>query len=152
MLNKLLGKNKKDSNDSEITQKVSKMDLNDMRIYVNNKLTDFKICEDGLVEVMRRLNSQHGKPPKRFIEDDSMDTKIKKAFDLVILVASSKKITVAAVELIQEFIEIYAEMIKKFDSDNKQTYESKLKRSMDNAIVTVAGMSAYKEKMAFLGD
>ena len=152
MFNKLLGKNKKDSNESEVVQRISKMDLNDMRIYVNNKLTDFKLCEDGLSEVMKRLISEHGNPAKRFIEDDAMDTKKKKAFDLVVLVGASKKITVTTAELIREFIEIYAEMIEKFDKDNKQIYASKLKKSFNNALVSISGISAYKAKMDFLGD
>jgi len=151
MLSKLLGKNDKDSDESEIIQKISKMDLNDMRIFVNNKLTDFKICEDGLFEVMKRLNSENDKS-KRFIEDDSMDTKIKKAFDLVILVGASKKITISTVELIREFTDIYAEMIHKFDTDNKQTYGSKLKKTIDNALVAVAGISEFKKKQNFLGN
>jgi len=152
MFNSLLGKSKKDSNDDEIVKRISKMDLNDMRTYINNKIDDFKLCEDGLNEVMRRLISHNEKSSKRFIEDDAMDVKKKKAFDLVILISSSKKITVTSVELIQEFIDIYAEMIQKFDQDNKQTYESKLRKSIDNALVSIAGMSAYKEKIDILGN
>lgn len=152
MFNKLLGKNKteNDDKDNEIVQRVSKMDLNDMRTYVNNRVTDFKICEDGLIEVMKRLNTPNEKTDKKFIEDDAMDVKKKKAFDLVILISNSKKITVRAVELIQEFTVLYNEMILQFDQDNKQTYESKLKKSIDNAVVTISGVSAYQEKMEFL--
>lgn len=152
MFDKLLGKNKQDSNDNEIAKRISKMDLNDMRIYVNNKLTDFTLCEDGLIEVMKRLISKNEKSSKNFIEDDAMDVKKKKAFDLVVLVSASKKITVSTVELIQEFIDIYIEMILKFDQDNKQTYESKLRKSIESALVSIAGMSAYREKMDILGN
>lgn len=152
MFSKLLGKNTKnsDESDNEIGRRISKMDLNDMRYYVNNKIDDFQICDDGLIEIMNRLLSVNEKTSHRFIEMDAMDTKIKKAFDLVILVAKSKKITVVTVELIQKFIELYADIIEEFDNNNRQTYESKLKKSLSEAILTVNGMLELKEKMDYL--
>ena len=152
MFNKLLGKKTESSDQSynELEHKISKMDLSDMRYYVNNKLTDFQLCNKGLIEVMKRLILINEKTSKRFIEIDAMDSKIKKAFDLVILVAKSKKITVIAIELIQEFINLYADVIEKFDTDNKQTYDSKLKRSLNDAILMIGSMSDIKEKMDYI--
>ena len=116
MFNNILGKTKKEMNKdagkSVLIEKISRMNLTDMRIYVNNQLNDFKIDEDGLNEVMRRLISKD-EHDNRFIESDSMDIKKKKAFDLVILVASNKKITIIATELIQKFINLYNDIIIK---------------------------------------
>ncbi len=154
MFNKILGKNKREINKSDnhlkIVEKISKMNLSDMRIYVNNKLNDFEITEDGLSEVMRRLISKDVNE-KRFIESDAMDSKIKKAFDLVIIIASNKKITITTLEFIQEFIELYKDIITKFDQDNKQIYESKLKDALNGAIATISTMAEMNKKDKILG-
>ncbi len=99
---------------------------------------------------MKRLISVNEKTSKRFIEMDAMDTKVKKAFDLVILVAKSKKITVVVVELIQEFMNLYRDVIEKFDTNNKQTYDSKLKKCISNGVLMVGRKSVIKEKMDYL--
>jgi len=154
MFNKILGKNKREikesGNHSKIVERISKMNLSDMRIYVNNKLNDFEITEDGLSEVMRRLISKDANE-KRFIESDAMDSKIKKAFDLVIIIASNKKITITTLEFIQEFIELYKDIITKFDQDNKQIYESKLKDALNGAIATISTMAEMNKKDKILG-
>ncbi len=154
MFSKILGKNKNDINgDKEhqiIIDKVSKMHLADMRLYVNNKLNDFEICENGLREVMKRLVSKDLKN-NRFIETDAMDSKIKKAFDLVIIIAANKKITVTVAELIQDFIKIYDDLIIKFDKDNKQIYTSKLKDSLALSIENITMMTRENKKSSILG-
>ena len=154
MFNKILGKNKREINESgnhsKIVERISKMNLSDMRIYVNNKLNDFEITEDGLSEVMRRLISKDANE-KRFIESDAMDSKIKKAFDLVIIVSASRKITVVTTELIQEFILQYSDLIEKYDTDNKQIYGSKLNDGLAKSIASISEMAELKRKMGVLG-
>lgn len=152
MFSKILGKSKSEAveDNSAIIEKVSKMNLSDMRVYVNNKLKDFEICEDGLTQVMRRLISEDANE-KRFIQNDAMDSKIKKAFDLVIIIAANKRMTMATSELIGEFIVLYSDIIKKFDTDNKQIYESKLKDALTNSIATIQTMTELNNKMKVLG-
>lgn len=152
MFSKILGKSKSEAveDNSAIIEKVSKMNLSDMRVYVNNKLKDFEICEDGLTQVMRRLISEDANE-KRFIQNDAMDSKIKKAFDLVIIIAANKRMTMATSELIGEFIALYSDIIKKFDTDNKQIYESKLKDALTNSIATIQTMTELNNKMKVLG-
>jgi hypothetical protein len=128
------------------------MKLTDMRAYINNKIPDFEVDEDGLIEVLRRLTTRNSKTSKRYIEIDDMDSKIKKGFDLVISIASHAKITVVAVELIQEFITLYDDVITKFDRDNKQIYESKLKDALQRAINNISEMADLKRKMNVLGE
>ena len=157
MFGNILGKKKsevssEDKNHAELVQKISKMKLTDMRAYINNKILNFEVDEDGLVGVLRKLTTRNSETSKRYIEIDDMDTKIKKAFDLVISIASHAKITVVAVELIQEFITLYNDIIVKFDRDNKQIYESKLKDSLDRAIGNIGEMADLKRKMNVLGE
>ncbi len=155
MFGKILGKNKKESEQDIDTQviieKISKMNLVDMRVYVNDKLKDFEVCEDGLNEVMRRLISKSTQE-KRYIESDAMDSKKKKAFDLVILVSKNKKVTIVTTELIQEFIKLYNDIIIKFDADNKQIYESKLKDSINSTIATITSKAEIDRKNKVLGN
>ena len=155
MFGNILGKSKEESSGDkehdEIVQKVSKMNISDMRVYINNKLTDFEISEDGLSEVMRKLLSKDAKE-KRFIESDAMDSKIKKAFDLVIIVSASKKITVVTTELIQDFITQYSDLIEKYDTDNKQIYASKLNDALAKSISSITEMAELKRKMGVLGE
>jgi len=157
MFGKILGKKKsevssQDKAHNEMVERVSKMTLTDMRAYVKNKILDFEVDEDGLVEVLRRLTTRNSETNKRYIEIDDMDSKKKKGFDLIISIASHSKITVVAVELIQEFILLYEDVIKKFDRDNKQIYESKLKDALSKAIGNISEMAELKRKMTVLGE
>ena len=151
MFGKILGKNKLESNkqNNVIVEKISKMNRSDMRVYVNNKLNIFEVCEEGLTEVMKVLVSKDAKG-RRFIESDAMESKIKKAFDLVIIVAKSKKMSIDTTELIQTFIELYSDIIQKFDNDNKQIYSSKLKDSVNTSLATLQTMNNLKKKMNIL--
>jgi len=157
MFGKILGKKKdevsvEDKMHSEIIQRVSKMNLTDMRAYINNRMGNFEVNEDGLIEILRRITTKNAETSKRYIEIDDMDSKIKKSFDLVISIASHSKITVVAVELIQDFITLYDDVIAKFDKDNKQIYESKLKDALSRAIGNIGEMSDLKRKMNILGE
>jgi len=157
MFGKLLGKNKKElssgeSSHLELVSKISKMNLSEMRNYTNNKLSSFEVCEDGLVEVLKKLTHINEDTDKRYIQIEDMDSKIKKGFDLIISISSSKKISVEGVELIQEFIKVYEEIIKKFDREYKQTYSSKLNDALASAIEGVNRLSEIQRKMNVLGE
>ena len=155
MISSILGKKKKDSqNDGEnkeLKEKISKMNLSEMRIYVNDKLNSFAISEFGLSEVMRVLVSKNANG-KRFIESDAMDSKIKKAFELVIIISKSKKMTITTTELIQEFILFYRDLITDFDKEYKDIYRSKLEKCLENSLATLAMISEYKRKKSILGE
>ena len=155
MFSNLLGKNKEEAgSDKEhlaLVEKISKMNLTDMRVYVNNKLTSFEVSEDGLSEVMSKLISKDSNE-KRFIESDTMDSKIKKAFDLVILISTNKNVNQVTLELIQEFIILYKDIITKYDTDNKQIYNDKLKNALANCLATVQTLTGMNRKMGVLGE
>lgn len=153
MFDKILGKSKLESQEDQskriIIDKISNMNLSDMRVYVNDRLQGFEICEDGLSEVVRKLVTRDSNG-KRLVESDAMDSKIKKAFDLIIMIAGSKKMTIVTSELIGEFIVLYADIIKKFDRDHKQIYNSKLKDCLVSAIATIETKTQINHKMKIL--
>jgi ribonuclease HII len=136
----------------DLIHKISTMNLTDMRLYVNNKMNNHNSNEEGLVEIMKRLTTKNEDTSKRYIEIDDMESKIKKAFELVLIVANHKKISVPAVELIQKFIELYGDVIQKYDIENKQIYGSKLKDSLSKAISTINLISEFQKKMGVLGN
>ena len=154
MFGNILGKSEQESGKEnahkEIMQKVSKMNLTDMRAYVNNKVKDFEITEDGLIVVLRRLILEDEHTSKRYIQSDDMDSKIKKAFDLVITIGSNKKISIAAIELIQQFTEVYAEIIANYDKEHKDIYSSRFKDTINKGIKLVGQMTALERKMGVL--
>ncbi len=156
MFGNILGKKKSEKSaesveHTELIEKISKMNLTDMRAYINNKVLNLEVDEDGLVEVLRRLTTKNTKTSKRYIEIDDMDSKIKKGFDLVINISSHAKITVVAVEHIQEFIELYTDIIDNFDRENKQIYASKLNDALAKSIANISEMANLKRKMNVLG-
>ena len=126
------------------------MNVTEMRTDLNNKLTDFQVCEFGLSEIMKRLITIDSQTGQRYLQMDDMDQKIKNAFDLVIFIASNTKITVLSVENIKEFIFVYDEIIQKYDKTNKQIYALKLGEALNNAIEGVHKKEDLKNKMNIL--
>jgi len=156
MFSKILGRSKEDESNidkdyAQIVQRVSKMNLTDMRAYLKNTMSGFESSEDGLSEIMKRFLSRDDKE-KRYVEIGDNDAKIKKVFDVVLLIATHKRVTVSVVEQIQEFIENYDDIIKKYDTDNKQIYASKLRDGLALAIDTINKMSEYNKKAKVLGE
>jgi len=155
MFGKILGRTKGEDADSsgqsEIAKKISQMNLTEMRAYLKNNMKGFDSCEDGLEEVMLKLNKRDSKTSKRFIELDDMDVKIRKAFELVLVIAAHKKITISVLEQIQLFIDLYEDIITKFDTDNKQIYASRFKDAQEKSLKNINGMSELNNKMKILG-
>ena len=137
---------------SELVDKVSKMNLTEMRTYVNNKLSDYEITEDGLHEVMKKLITPHETTMKLYIQMDDMDQKKKKAFELILLISKSKKITIQTVELMEKFTVLYEDIIKKFDEDYKEIYESKLNDAIKHALSNLNELTELQRKMNVLGE
>ena len=79
MFSNLLGKNKEEASEDKeylaLVEKISKMNLTDMRSYVNNKLNDFAITQAGLVEVMKKLTARDEETSKTYLQMDDMDSK-----------------------------------------------------------------------------
>ena len=93
MLSKILGlkKNDKPDKDEELAEKISKMNLTEMRSYLNNRIPTLEVSKNGLVEILKKLTTLNEKSSKRYIEIDDMDSKKKSGFDIVIHIATHKK-------------------------------------------------------------
>lgn len=152
MLLNLLGKKNHLKDDSkkvylELVHEISKMKLSDMRAYVNNKTPNFEVTENGLIEVMRKLIVEDKNTSKRYINFDDMDSKIKNAFELVLLILNHRKISVLCIEFCQEFMNIYDEIIKKYDTEHKDIYHSRLIKAIQLAVEKVNTKTDLAEKI-----
>jgi len=149
MFSKILGKLKKDSTDEnhKLIEKISKMNLTDMKSYINNKMDDFPVDEDGLSEVLHKLLKIDDKTSKRYIEFDDMDSKIKKGFDLILAILKNKKVTVVTIELVNEFLENSRDIIQKYDNDHKEIYCTRFKDSISLAADAMNQRTELQRKM-----
>jgi len=155
MFGNILGKKKDNINadeNSEIALRVSKMNLTEMRSFVNNRLNNFEITQAGLVEVMKKLTVSDEKTLKTYLQMDDMDSKKKKGFDLVIIIANSIHISVEAVELLQEFTLTYNDLIVKYDTEYKEIYASRFSDALVQSIENVNKYSELQRKRSVLGE
>lgn len=156
MFSKILGKMNSSLSDNqenrELIDRVSKMNLTDMRTYINNRIADYPVDEEGLIEVLHKLLKVDEKTSKRYIDIDDMDSKIKKGFDLVLSILTNKKISVTAIELVNEFSEKSKDIIEKYDKENKQIYYTRFKDSIDLAINNMNIKNELQRKMNVIGD
>ncbi len=155
MFSKILGKKEnsatqKQGASTELTQRISSMNLTEMRAYINNKIPDLEVSEEGLIEILKKLVYPDKKTSKRYIEIDDMQSKVKKGLDLIVSIAKHKKITVVAIELIQEYIQVSEDIIQKYDQEHKEIYASRLKDALGNAVNVVNARSNLKTKMDVL--
>jgi len=147
MFKKILGRSDTNSNDSgdknysELVQKIAKMDLTEKKAYINNRISSMPATRDGVAEVLNSLIKLDKNTNTRYLKMDDQDGKKKKGFDLAIAISTHSLITFPVIKMLQEFEIVYKEMIEKFDIDNKQTYQGKLSKAIENAIVTI-GMIA----------
>ncbi len=156
--NKMFGnilKKRKDkeleNDNSQMIQKISKMNLTDMRSFVNNKIGDLEVNQKGLQEVMNRLTTFDQNNSKHYLSLDDRDSKKKKGFDLVLLIAKSIYVNADIVEQFQKFIVVYEELIKQYDKENKEIYMSRLKDAISLAIDNVNKQSELGRKAKVLG-
>jgi len=131
-LKSLKGSQRENSN--KLLDKISKMDLVEMRIYINEKLDDFEVDDFGLHEVVKKLINMNEQSSKYFLQENDLDSKKKKAFELLLLILQHKKTSIAVIESTQEFLDVYDKLIKQYDKDNKDIYESKIKKLMSLAV------------------
>lgn len=157
MLSKLLGKKKKNDSEeekdkTELLNKISKMNITEMRTYVNNKIETLPINKDGLVAVIERFTTVDKKTKLHYIKVDDTDAKKKKAFDLIILIGKNRNITLAVVENIQKFLNIYKDIITAFDTEYKEIYATRLNDVITLALGNIKEINALKNKMNLLGE
>ena len=152
MFKKLLGKseNKSENGLKELQEYLSKIGISEMRTLLLGQVEKFPVDENMIIEILKKITHEDEKTNKRFLENNDTDIKLKKAFDTVITAASSKKVTVEAIELMQKFVLMYKDLIESFDTRNKQIYMHKLTKATELSINTVEQLTAYMNKMAVI--
>lgn len=147
MFGKLFGKSKENKvkSNSSFSQ-VYKMNLSEMRSYVNNKTVNLKLTQEGLAEVMKKLTLPNKKTSKLYIEPDDMDTKKKKGFDLVLLIAKNEFINLDIIEQMKNFTVVYEELINKYDTEYKEIYSSRFADAISLAEYSLNRESELEKK------
>ncbi len=141
-----------DASLQELTLKIDKMNLTEMRSFVQNKIKDLEVSNDGLNIVLQKLTKIDSTSNKSYINSDDMDSKKKKAFDLVLLIMASKKVNIQTVELVQGFLVTYEEIINKYDTEHKDIYTSRFKDAIVNAVATIELISHMENKLNILSE
>ena len=157
MFKGILGRKKEDNSeesavDAALVEKISKMNLTEMRSYIKNNIKDFEVSEEGLNVVMQRLTTEDEKSKKYYLKADDMDSKKKKAFDLIIAISENKKINLVTVELIQKFVEIYSDIIEQYDTEYKEIYSSRFVDAVNVALANINKKVVLQNKMDVLGE
>ena len=156
MFGKILGKKKDATSEDEkehtqLVEKISTMNLTEMRTYVNDKLATLPLCEDGLSAIVNKLSTPDS-AGNMYLKEDDMDTKKRKAFELILLVSKSQKITFKTVDLIQKFIEKNIKLINNYDKEHKEIYLSRLNNAIELALKNINEITILKAKMDILGE
>jgi len=157
MFANLLKKNKSQDNAvdaslQELTLKIDKMNLTEMRSFVQNKIKDLEVSNDGLSIVLQKLTKIDSTNNKCYVNSDDMDSKKKKAFDLVLLIMASKKINIQTIELVQDFLVTYEEIINEYDTEHKDIYTSRFKDAIVNAVAMIEVISHMENKLNILSE
>ena len=146
MLRKILGKKKKGEEEEQfdpaLVEKIAKMDLISMRLFIKSEEIDV----DGIILVMQRLITPNEKG-LYYLKDDDMDTKKKKAFDLVLLICESKKISSKTLEMVQKFIEVYEKLIRAYDTQHKEIYINRFKKGVEGALINLQTLTHIHTKL-----
>lgn len=148
MLKKIFGKKVSEENDS-LKERISSMNLTDLILYVKGKIKDLEPSEEGIIEVLNRLVSQVNEK-RYFLDKSDDDSKLKKAFDLILLCSNSNKITLKAIELIAKFIKQYEPLIKEYDKKHKDIYYERLKKAIEKGMVIIEAKVSLQNKMNLL--
>ncbi len=149
MFSKILGRkkgNKEKSENSVLVEKISRMTLSEMKHYINDNMKELTLSEDGLREIMLKLTAKD-ENGFCYLKMDDMDVKKKKAFDLVILLAKSKKITVESIELVQKFVDLHQDIIDTYDKEFKEIYNSRFRDAISAGLATIETLSCLQTKM-----
>lgn len=136
----------------DIILKIDKMNLTEMHSYINNRIKDLEVSTDGLNLVLERLIRVDTTSKKSYIKSDDMDSKKKKAFDLVLTVMKKKIINIQTIELMQNFLIVYEELIAAYDKEHKDIYASRFNDAISSSVAMIELISGMENKLNILSE
>jgi hypothetical protein len=150
MLKKFFAKSQeKKSELEELREKIFSMKLSDLILYIKGKMEGTPLTEEGVIFVLERLSAKIN-DKRYFLDNDDDDSKLKKAFDLVITISKSRQVSVKAMEQIAEFYKTYEKLIYEYDRRHKDIYSERIKKAVETAMMMIEGKAALKNKMQIL--
>jgi hypothetical protein len=149
MISKIFGTKSKEKEQNPLREKILNMNLSDLNLYVKEKLNSLELNEDGLLYVLERLTDDINEK-RAFLSSEDDDTKLKKAFELILYISKNKYITLKAIEYIAKFYNKYENLIKDYDKKHKEIYQDRIKKSIDTAQATIDAKVSLQNKMNML--
>ncbi len=152
MLSNIFGKKSKEENDckqSELAKKIASMNLSELTLYVKEKLEGVAVNEEGLLAVMQRLLAKIN-DKRYFLDASDDDSKLKKAFELVIRIAKNPYINLKIMEAIAQFFKQYEQIIKEYDKKHKEIYADRIKKSLDVAAEVIEAKVSMQNRFDVL--
>ncbi len=143
---------KMDESLQKLISKIDTMNLTEMRSYVKGNIKELEVTADGLNLVLERLIKVDANTNKTYINQDDMDSKKKKAFDLVLTILTNKKINIQTIELVQSFLNLYKEILSQYDKKNKDIYASRFSDAISSAVAMMELMTDMNNKMNVLSE
>jgi len=155
MFKKILGRKKGETSSTDkanfdLINKIDTMNLTQMRTYANNKIKDLEVSREGFLIILKKLITPSSKTKQLYITMEDMDSKKKKAFDLVLIIAQSNKINVEVIEIIQKFILTFTDMITRYDTDNKEIYASRFDEAITKMVQNINHLASLQNKFNVL--
>ena len=142
----------KEGEDSVFTALVASWNLTDIKTYLQNKNPDFPMNAMGVETILNRFTTR-AKPDKKYVEGkrmvdiDDNDIRVKKAFDIILLLSKNTLLQMQSVEKMERFRILHEDVIEKFDKQNAQTYSHKLKEAIANAIILVEAKKGIENSL-----
>ncbi len=149
MISKIFKKKKSSQGKNKIQQRIEKMNLSELRLYVKDKIEGFPLSEEGLNEVLKRLISKINNS-RYYLDESDDDSKLKKTFDLVLELSKNRKVNFESVELIANFLSVYSGLIKNYDIKYKEIYQDRLNQAIENATTMVEAKVSLDNKKKLL--
>ncbi len=152
MIGKIFGKKPQGGDNGEFSQlkeRIGKMNLSEMNLYVKGKLEGLPPSEEGIIQVLMRLVSKIN-AERYFLDPSDDDSKLKKAFDVVLHISKNKMVTLKAMELIANFFQLYESLIHNYDKKYKEIYAERFKKAIDDAMEIIEAKVSLQNRMNIL--
>lgn len=123
----------KESSEEALKQKIEVWNLSELKAFMFEQMKEFTPTERGIIFILEKLTRQN-KPDdnhpigQRFLESNDHDSRKKKTFDLVLILARHSKINFEAIELIVKFTTMYEDLINDYDQRYREFIPLALKK------------------------
>lgn len=131
---------------------VSSWNLTQMHDYVMCKNEAYVCNYVGFNAILDKFNNHKTKDKdypdgRREFESSDRPERLKKAFDLVMIISRHPRSKIKTMKGIQTFLKCYMDVIVKYDKDNGTEYKKKILRSFRQGLLNIERKMQSKKRM-----